>query len=201
MLCLWPGLIKLWRLGEWSSLLTALVFGFLLNVAIASTFLWPEWFDKPFVIFQWIVVGLIWCFCFWQSSQFNNDEEEIQQLKNTKTNPLFIEAQFEYLNLRFSKCVSLLRQILKRNPRDLEARLLLATTFRRQAKFDESEQELQRLEGIDQSVLWKDEIEKEWELIERDRREILADELAFIPSPVTMTASLSSNQSPTNDAA
>ena len=38
----WPGMSRLWLKGHWSGLFTALLFAGLLNLAIASRFIWPE---------------------------------------------------------------------------------------------------------------------------------------------------------------
>ncbi|MCR4413284.1 MAG: tetratricopeptide repeat protein [Thermoguttaceae bacterium] len=55
----------------------------------------------------------------------------------------------------------LLSRILKRNPRDLEARLMLATLLRHTGRRDEAARQLDRLERFEGSGKWVLEISRE----------------------------------------
>jgi hypothetical protein len=42
LLCLWPGLARLWLRGDLRGLLAAVGFAGLLNAALVATLIWPE---------------------------------------------------------------------------------------------------------------------------------------------------------------
>ena len=63
LLCVWPGLSRLWLRGHGPSLLVAVGFSVLLNLALVSTFLWPALLGEAFPALAWPVIGLIWLGC------------------------------------------------------------------------------------------------------------------------------------------
>ena len=60
LLCGWPGLSRLWLRGHAPSLLIAVGFSILLNLALVSTFLWPNLLGETFPALAWPVIGLVW---------------------------------------------------------------------------------------------------------------------------------------------
>lgn len=60
LLCGWPGLSRLWLRGHGPSLLIAVGFSILLNLALVSTFLWPALLGEAFPALAWPVIGLVW---------------------------------------------------------------------------------------------------------------------------------------------
>lgn len=60
LLCGWPGLSRLWLRGHAPSLLIAVGFSILLNLALVSTFLWPALLGETFPALAWPVIGLVW---------------------------------------------------------------------------------------------------------------------------------------------
>jgi len=72
-----------------------------------------------------------------------------------------------YLSGNLHETVVSLRRHLARFPRDVDARMLLATALRRLKKFDEAEAELGKLSDCDYSRKWVLEILRESQLIKR----------------------------------
>lgn len=177
-LCLWPGLARLWLRGEWASLLLATGFSLLLNAAILTTFVWPEWLGPGFVSSIWPVLGLVWGVSLWGSwrqraelfggSPVATDESAAKD--PAAYDRLFIEAQGEYLKGDWERARTLLERQLERFPRDAASRLLLATLLRRAGRLDEAEEQLIVLGKLDHAAPWLQEIGAEQRLIERDRR-------------------------------
>jgi len=66
------------------------------------------------------------------------------------------------------KLVSLLRQ----NPRDVEARLLIATLFRHTRRWEEALRQLDQLERLEASRAWALEIHRERELIRQAKAQL-----------------------------
>ncbi len=162
--CLWPGLAKLWYRGDFSGWVTAAGFTLLLNQALLSTFLWTRWPGEGFPWIIWPIVGVVWIgSAIVTYLQF----ERIVQLKSDALNrddTLLIQAQTEYLKGNWSEVQAVVLRRLKQQPRDIPARLLLATLFRHTGSREKAEQQLEILERFDESAAWRFEIEREREL-------------------------------------
>jgi tetratricopeptide (TPR) repeat protein len=79
---------------------------------------------------------------------------------------LFIRAQQEYLRGDWDEAERLLRRCLQIWPRDIEARLLLATMLRHSRRLFDASEELAHLIKFDESINWISEIRREEELIQ-----------------------------------
>ena len=90
------------------------------------------------------------------------DHEPVEAQADT----LFLQAQDEYLMGHWEETQLLLRRRLELEPRDVEARLLLATSLRHQRKMEQASRELAKIERFDQAVNWDYEIARERELIQ-----------------------------------
>jgi thioredoxin-like negative regulator of GroEL len=77
----------------------------------------------------------------------------------------YAEALDHYLKGNWFEAEHALAQVLRRNPRDLDAGLMLATLFRHTGRIDEAERQLQRLERLEGSQKWQFEIGRERELL------------------------------------
>ena len=175
ILCCWPGLPGLWYRGRWSSLIFALSFGVLLNLAIIASFIWTGIFDDDaFTSITWPVLLLIW-FASLVIARRNlpdlmslTKDESIPAAdadNNQAVDALFIEARREYLRGHWDEAQSLLHSQLKRYPRDIESRLMLATLFRHTRQFDEALNQLNQIQKYDPAINWKHEIARERELL------------------------------------
>jgi cytochrome c-type biogenesis protein CcmH/NrfG len=80
---------------------------------------------------------------------------------------LFLQAQGEYLKGHWFEAESLLQQIIRRSPRDVEAQLMLATLYRHTRRVDEARQRLRLMEAIDGAERWRWEIDQEQRLLKQ----------------------------------
>jgi protein involved in temperature-dependent protein secretion len=73
-----------------------------------------------------------------------------------------LAARGEYLQGNWFQTEELVAQILRRNPRDVEARLLKATLLRHTGRWDEAREQLRQLQRLEGAGSWNMEIEREW---------------------------------------
>ena len=139
LLCGWPGLPGLWYRGNFYSLLAAIGFSTLLNTALITSFIWPWSLGELFPVVAWPLIFLIWSVSAVVSYRRLSDvmsvptSEKVAEQRPPDT--LFIQAQSEYLKGHWEESASILHRLILRVPRDMEARLLLATLFRHSRKF------------------------------------------------------------------
>ncbi|MEM7454179.1 MAG: tetratricopeptide repeat protein [Planctomycetota bacterium] len=168
LLCSWPGLARLWVRGHAGSLIIAIGFAILLNLALVSTFLWPDSLGETFPLIAWPVIFLVWIASVKVSLHNLPDLLAVgkpfrESLDSSAT--LFNQAQDEYLKGHWTEARALLERRLDRQPRDVEARLMLATLFRHSRQMELALEHLQQLQQIDQSARWQSEIDRELRLI------------------------------------
>ena len=60
IICLWPGLPRLWLRGDWVALVIAVAFGAALNLVLVSSFVWPELLPPSMNQVGWLVLGIVW---------------------------------------------------------------------------------------------------------------------------------------------
>jgi tetratricopeptide (TPR) repeat protein len=164
MICLWPGLPRLWIRGDWFALATAIVFGVLLNLVLVSSFVWPELLPWSWDAIGWIIVVMIWSGSAFLGYRSLPDLREPPQVDDRG---LFIQAQAEYLKGHWFEAESLLRKLLRHCRRDVDALLMLATLYRHTRRYDDAAKQLDRLDRLDEAVKWRWEIDQERELLER----------------------------------
>lgn len=175
LLCFWPGLAGLWYRGRWISLFLAVAFAVLLNLTIVASFIWTGIFeDDAFPGVAWPMLLLIW---FASTVIARRNLPDVMSLTRDDSLPvadtesaeavdaLFIEARREYLRGHWNEAQSLLQRQLKRYPRDIESRLMLATLFRHTRQFDDAVAQLNQIEKYDPSINWKNEIVRERALL------------------------------------
>lgn len=175
--CLWPGLSRLWWRGEWSGLLAALSFALLVDFAVLSSFIWPQWMGSLPPLAAWLAIGTIWSVSIYRALFAANQMKsvaasevaasEVAASEPTEHVDLFVQAQAEYLKGHWVEAETLLKRLLSQSPRDLEALLLLATMWRRLKRCGDANRELQRLERIEGSQRWAHEIRRERSLLQR----------------------------------
>ena len=158
IICLWPGLPRLWIRGDWAALAIAVAFGAALNLVLVSSFIWPELLPPSFNLIGWLIVGTVWL-----ASVFH----AYRSLPNWREPPrvddrgLFIRAQAEYLKGHWFEAETLLRQLLRHCSRDVDVLLMLATLYRRTGRCDEAAKQLDRLDRLDEACKWRWEIAQE----------------------------------------
>lgn len=155
----WPGLLSLWYRGEIYSLAVAILFATLLNIAILSTLIWPEWLSV------WLVRGL-WCFIggasLWSFGLSVFCKSGIQKaLPTAECDRLLCIAQTDYLRGEYFEAEASLHRILAGGYEDPEAALLLASILRRTGRYRQALDCLERLEKLDRAARWSIEIDSE----------------------------------------
>lgn len=179
LLCGWPGLPGLWFRGQWVSLFVAIGFAILLNLTLVSSFLWREPLGETFLSVAWPVILLVWTLSAFIAYRRLPDlmavptSEKVASELDSDT--LFIQAQSEYLRGHWEEATGLLVRQIRRNPRDVEARLLLATLFRHTRDFEKAKVELTNAQKFDEAIEWRLEIDRELELLDIVQEHELAE--------------------------
>ena len=196
LLCGWPGLAQLWCRGSYSSLLWAIGFSLVLNLALVATLLWPAILGSFFPAIAWPIIFLVWLISTWTSlktveqiavprqslsdqerSEFSAEnsgsisQQDSSDHSEASSHTLFNRAQREYLRGHWNEAEALLKQRLNQDERDIEARLLLATLYRHADRFDKASIQLNELERFDESVHWNFEIQRERQFVSRGRED------------------------------
>ena len=173
---LWPGLAPLWFRGSGRGLAVAVAFGGLLNFALISTFVWPQFLSRglaPWVVpaAAWVLVLWFWTVAARSAARFLAQETARQAPPDEKSNRLLVQAQTEYLKGHLSQAESLLQELLADFPGDCEARLLLATLCRRSGRSSDARKHLAQLLELPQAQAWRMEIETEQRELTRSASE------------------------------
>lgn len=162
--CLWPGLSELWVRGRWTGLVWALGFTLLLNAALVSKGVWPELGNAWVRNGLWYAVLGFWlASCIWMAVQFASGK---WQSIDATVDQLFQTAQTAYLRGQWYQAEATLLRLLRREPNDAEALLLLVTLKRHTKQFDEARRTLAQLERLDAGRRWWFEIHREKQLLE-----------------------------------
>jgi len=191
LLCGWPGLAGLWCRGYVSSLLVAIGFSILLNLALIATFIWPWSLGEMFPLAAWPIIFLVWGTSAYLTHKQLPDLLSVRPISTPEqpqpSDTLFIQAQSEYLRGHWSEAESLLDRCLQQWPRDAEARLLMATLLRHSRRLDEAAAELEHLLRYDESKNWISEIYREQKLIELIAHETQSDSIKSATDPLHST--------------
>jgi len=158
IICLWPGLPRLWIRGDWGALAIAVAFGAALNLVLVSSFIWPELLPPSLNLIGWLILGTVWLASVFQAYRTLPDLREPPRVDDRG---LFIQAQAEYLKGHWFEAETLLRQLLRHCSRDVDVLLMLATLYRRTGRYDEATKQLDRLDRLDEAPKWRWEIAQE----------------------------------------
>jgi hypothetical protein len=132
----WPGLPWLWLRGSVAGLVLALAFAVSLDVAVATTFIWPGLVELPFTIAVWAATGVVWLVS--TLSAAAAFPPSLARPPAAEIDPLFVKARDAYLARDWLVAETRLRELLELAPTDGEAQLLLATLLRRVGRLDEA---------------------------------------------------------------
>ena len=170
ILCGWPGLARLWTKGRWPSLWIAIGFSLLVNLALISTFIWPQLLGENFPFLGWPLIFVVWISSAWVAYRSLPELLSVgsapDDVDPESCDTLFIRAQGEYLKGNWTEAKELLVQQIEKNSRDIQSRLLLATMFRHTRCMKEAREQLVELKKFDESTHWDFEIQRERQLIE-----------------------------------
>jgi len=141
----------------------------LLNVLLVATLVWTEWMTPRARLIGYGVLAAIWFFAWLESradwrryvAQLDLTQLAPTEQPTDRSDRLFGEAQQCYLAGDWVKTEQLLRQLLKHDKKDIEARLMLATLWRHQDRKDEASEQLDRLERQEAAAPWRHEIARE----------------------------------------
>lgn len=157
---LWPGLPRLWARGSWSALAVAVGFAALVNLALLSSLVWSELLAPSVRTACWTAVALVWgisaVFCYgWdRRGQAAGARSGVAQGR-------FDEAMGHYLQGNWFEAERVLVGLLRQDPRDTEARLMIATLLRHTGRSDEAARQLDQLERLEDARRWEWEIGRE----------------------------------------
>lgn len=162
----WPGLPHVWIRGSWSALAVAVAAGVLLNLALLSTVVWTELLAEGLRKSLWLGLLIGWPAAAlfeaaWLRRQIGRERPDAPVEPGEAT---FEEAQEHYLKGNWFEAERVLGILLRRNTRDLEARLMLATMYRHTRRLEEAARQLDALDRCEGAERWQWEIAREREL-------------------------------------
>ncbi|MDR2756688.1 MAG: tetratricopeptide repeat protein [Planctomycetaceae bacterium] len=163
MLSFWPGYRGIVQYGHWTFLVIALLFALFLDVLLVANFYWTAMITTGQRNLLLIIFFAVWFGLFTVAalrSQFLN-----AMLKTDNKETTFREAILFYLRGDWFGTESLLLQVLKKNPRDVEVLLLLATLYRHTQRYEEALEMLNKLSLFENAGHWFLETETERKLI------------------------------------
>lgn len=152
---LWPGLPQLWRHGAWGGLAFAVGFGLLLNGLLMASFVWVELLSPGMLRAGWFVATVVWLGAAATSAWYGWG---VAPRRATTAEAMFREALGEYLQGKWFEAERILGRLLDTQPRDVEARLMLATLLRHCGRYGEAAEQLARLELLQDARTWAREI-------------------------------------------
>lgn len=159
------------RRGAWSGALVAIGFGWLLTFAVSGALVWPDLMSQGQEQVVWGLIATISIAAAFLSRKYVGEPSEWDE----RENDAFRLATDQYLRGNWYDTERLLRTVLRRNPRDMEARLLLATALRHTERFEEAERELSVLQKNEDAWRWELEIARELSLLRRAREEAASE--------------------------
>ena len=164
----WPGLPWLWLRGSRLGLVLALAFALTLDIAIVTTWIWPELVELPFTLAVWTGTGIVWLLA--TASAVSAFPPPLPLGRDAAIDRLFVEARDAYLARDWLTAESRLEALLARAPTDGEAQLLFATLLRRVGRTAEAQIALDKLSQSDAGLPWRTAIARELDLLRRDEQ-------------------------------
>lgn len=169
----WPGLARIWIGGAWSGICVAIGFALLFNLYLICTFVWNDLIPNGYRVLLGATTSLYWVLGWVDSNRFLGNRSWLPE--SQRQLDLFLAARGEYLRGEWEKSEELLRRILADDPRDVEARLMLATLLRHRGRIDDAREHLRRLQRLERAGYWNMEIEREWMTLRRMESENAAE--------------------------
>jgi thioredoxin-like negative regulator of GroEL len=137
-------------------------FGVLLNGLLLASFVWVELLSPGMLRAAWFVTGGLWLASAVTSAWYGWG---VAPRRANSAEAMFREALGEYLQGKWFEAERILGRLLDTQPRDIEARLMLATLLRHNARFGEAAEQLARLELLQSAQTWAREIDVEKQAI------------------------------------
>ncbi|MGI5832699.1 MAG: tetratricopeptide repeat protein [Thermoguttaceae bacterium] len=180
ILGLWPGLAGLVRYGRGIFLILAAGFGMLASITLFCCGYWTELIAPESKL--WLAGGLAasWLLLTLVSAALSTLFSG--QLAYDEGGDRYLMALDAYLAANWGDAEKIARAILRRNKRDPDTTLLLATLFRHTGRFDEAAEFFDRLEGMEEAGKWTREILAERIFLAREIAEAQAPEVIPFPA-------------------
>jgi hypothetical protein len=160
----WPGMPWLWLRGSRLGLVLALAFAVTVDVAVLTTFIWPELIGFGFSIGMWTATTAIWLIS--TASAVSSFPPPIPRPRAAAADALFIQARDAYLARNWLAAEAHLHALLALAPTDGEAQLLWSTLLRRVGRTAEAREALTKLSRSDSGSRWRGAIDRELELLD-----------------------------------
>lgn len=194
---LWPGLVQVWWRGSWGGLTLAVGFTALANVLLAATLVWDEWLPSRA---RWVglaALGGIWIVA-WLDARADwrrmlaewQDGAPGDAAPDARSDQWFRDAQTAYLAGDWVAAEQTLLKLLRRDSRDAEARLMLATLWRHEGRTAAAIEQLDELDRLESAAPWAFEIAGERERIRSASVQTMSQEPTAAPEDT--------NKPPTN---
>jgi hypothetical protein len=165
----WPGLAQICFFGSWSGLGMAVGAGVLLDVLLLVSFGWTELIDRNLRNTIWVAFAVAWIVAIvWSRKQCLGQAFACRLQPEEDT---FGQAVDHYLKGDNYETEQILEGLLRRNTRDLDARLMLATLLRRAGRLDEASRQLDMLTRFEGAGRWELEIQEERDLLAEAKTE------------------------------
>lgn len=148
----WPGLPWLWLRGSVAGLVLAVAFAITLDVAVITTFIWPDLIELSFLLAVWTATAIVWLVS--TVSAVAAFPPPLARPAPAEVDPLFVRARAAYLARDWIVAETRLRELLAVAPTDGEAQLLLGTLLRRVGRRAEARRALEQLSRSDAGVRW-----------------------------------------------
>jgi len=156
---LWPGLPWLWLRGSMAGLVLALAFAVVLDVALLLSCVWTALVEWEMVLGLWVATAAIWIVA--TGSALSAFPSPLPVGRAAATEAQFVAARDAYLARDWLAAETLLRTLLRADPTDGEAQLLLATLLRRARRLPEATAAFEKLLRSDAGAPWKGTIHRE----------------------------------------
>jgi hypothetical protein len=163
----WPGLPQICFHGSWSGLGLAIGAAAALSVLLLVSFGWTELIGVNLRNILWVALASAWIAAVVWSSKECRRQEIAGRLPSE--GDAFGQAIDAYLKGDAYQTEQILEGLLRRNVRDVEARLMLATLLRRAKRFDEAMQHFDMLTKFEGAGKWELEIQEERDLLAEAR--------------------------------
>jgi hypothetical protein len=163
-------------------------FALLVNLALTSTLWWSELFVPGVRSSVWVVVVVVWgtsvLICYRSDRQRSPSSPHLPEVND------FAEAVDRYLRGDWFQSERVLLGLLREDPRDVDAGLMLATLLRRTGRLGEARRQLDRIERWDGWEKWELEIRRERELLQQESGQPRGDEseTGTPPKPLSQQA-------------
>lgn len=166
---LWPGLPHLWVRGSLAGLTLALAFSVLLNVLVLATLVWPAWLESRLKFACAGTAVVLWLAALWETrgelrrlaaerdAAEKAGQSEASQPTLSKNDQLLSEAQTSYLRGDWLTAERRLREAIRRDRDDFEARFWLVSVLRTAGRHRHAERLLRRVERLDAAAGWRHE--------------------------------------------